>query len=98
MALPYPTEEERQALCEWLSANGITPGNVPIESTFTIVESSEGRRLIHYTKVVRDERTGNIMAGEDGYPVTRDASAPCLVDPPPWLNIPRARQEPSAPK
>jgi hypothetical protein len=98
MALPYPTEEERQALCEWLTANGINPDIVPLASTFVIAEGSDGRRRIHYTEFVYDERTGRILAGKDGHPMERDASGPCSVEPPPWLNIPGARQEPGAPK
>jgi hypothetical protein len=94
----YPTEEERLALCEWLTANGIDPKVVPLGSTFAIAEGSDGQRRIHYTEFVHDEQTGHILAGKGGEPIERDASAPCSVEPAPWLNIPGARQEPSAPK
>jgi hypothetical protein len=88
MASLRPTEEERAALCEWLTANGVDINTVPIESSFSIVEEADGQRLIHYTQFVRDENTGNILADPDGGAMERSASTPCTVEPPSWLNIP----------
>src|SRR5690348_11201215 len=62
MAITHPTEEERQALCEWLTANDIDYNNVPLDSMFAVTEEPDGQRLIHYTEFVRDEQTGNILA------------------------------------
>lgn len=92
MAVPHPTEEERLALCQWLTANGVSPNTVPLESHFAIVEEPDGRRLIHYMEFVRDEKTGNILVDpDDRSPMKRTASVPCKQDPPAWLNLPGGR-------
>ncbi|MGW5175871.1 hypothetical protein ACWERY_16105 [Streptomyces sp. NPDC004082] len=39
------TEGRRAELCEWLTANGITPGDVPIDADMTIDKGPTGRFL-----------------------------------------------------
>lgn len=89
MGVPHPTDEERLALCEWLTANGIEPNTVPLyDSGLRIVEQA-GQRVICYTEYVRSELTGNILSDPDNpQPVTSEASVPCLVEPPGWLGVP----------
>lgn len=38
MAVLGPTEEERLALCAWLTANGISPTTVPLRSDLSVTE------------------------------------------------------------
>ncbi|MCX5000912.1 hypothetical protein [Streptomyces longwoodensis] len=92
MAMVHPTEDERRALCEWLTANNVDINTVPLESTFAIVEEPDGRRLIHYIEFVTTDEGHRQVDPED--PSTawkRPTSALCLVDPPSWLNIPGTR-------
>ncbi|MFF8910597.1 hypothetical protein [Streptomyces olivaceoviridis] len=92
MAIIHPTEEERQALCEWLTANGIDYNNVPLDSMFAVIDEPDGQRLIHYNEFVRDEQTRNILADpRERLAVRRMASAPCKVEPPAWLGVPGTR-------
>jgi hypothetical protein len=89
MAIARPTEEERTALAEWMTANGIDILTVPLESDFAITEEPDGRRLIHYQEFVRDQETGSILADPvSRSPVQRSATAPCIVEPPAWLGVP----------
>ncbi|WP_042174665.1 hypothetical protein [Streptomyces sp. NBRC 110035] len=89
MGVTHPTEEERLALCEGLTANGINPRTVPLRDSDLRIAVQDGQRVILYTEFVLDELTGNILAAPDGQvPVTSAASAPCLAEPPEWLNIP----------
>lgn len=88
MAVVHPTEEERIALCEWLTANDISPNSVPLYSHFEIVEQ-DGQRVIVYTECVLTEdghKQVDPESSEDTW--ARNATAPCKVDPPAWLRIP----------
>lgn len=92
MAVDHPTEEERLALCEWLTANGIDPNIVPLREADLRIDEKDGQRVILYTEFVRDELTGDILADPDNQQaVTSSASAPCLVEPPEWLRVPGTR-------
>jgi hypothetical protein len=88
MALPYPTEQQRLALCEWLNANGINPNSVPLESSFAITEDN-GQRVIHYTEFVLTADGHKQVDPEDNTTAwRRKATAPCTVQPPAWLRVP----------
>jgi hypothetical protein len=92
MAMVRPTEEERLALCEWLTANGIDYNTVPLESTFAIVEEPAGQRLIHYIEfVITHDGHAQVDPEDPDTAWKRPASVPCQVDPPAWLNIPGTR-------
>lgn len=87
-----PTEDERIAICEWLTANGISPNTVPLHDADLRITERDEQRLIQYTEFVRNETTGNILADPDtSQPVTREASVPCRVEPPAWLRVPEER-------
>lgn len=89
MAVLRPTEEERLAICEWLTANGISPKDVPLHDSNLRIEEQDGQRVIRYTAFVRDELSGNILANpETSSARTSEASAPCKVEPPAWLAVP----------
>ena len=91
MAIRHPTEEERQELCEWLTVNGIDISTVPLRDSDLRITEQDGQRVIQYTEYVRSELTGNILSDpHNPKPVTSEASVPCVVDPPGWLNIPEA--------
>lgn len=90
MAVLGPSEEERLAMCAWLTANGVDPETVPLRSAVSIVEVG-GQWHIQYTEFVRDEETGKILADGEGYGRTRGVRVPCIEKPPAWLNVPGAR-------
>jgi hypothetical protein len=91
MSVARPTEEERLALCEWLTANGIDPLTVPLHDSGLRITEHDGQQVIQYTGYVRCERTGNILSDPDASgPVTSQATVPCLVEPPQWLRVPGA--------
>lgn len=87
MALPHPTEEERAAICEWLTANGISPNAVPLPSRLVVLED-DGAKVIHYEEyVLTDDGNKQVDPGDSDYAWVRNATAPCKVDPPAWLRI-----------
>lgn len=69
---PHDDEQRREALAQWMNANGVEPATV-LRSEFRITTSEDGQRTIHYKEYERGfaERT-----------------VPCTVDPPDWLQIP----------
>ncbi|MFE6412597.1 hypothetical protein ACFVOR_37320 [Streptomyces sp. NPDC057837] len=92
MTTDSPTEKERLALCEWLTANGINPNTVPLREAGLRIDEKDGQRVIAYTQFVRNELTGNILSDPDNPgPVTSSATAPCRVEPPAWLGVPGAQ-------
>lgn len=92
MDITRPTEEQRVAFCEWLAANGVDVGTVPIDSDFSIVEEADGQRLIHYIEfVVTDDGHKQVDPEDWRIEWKRPATAPCKVEPPVWLNIPGGR-------
>lgn len=87
------TEKRRLALCDWLTANSISPNDVPLNSTLSISTTTGGQSLLHYEAFVRDPDTGNILVTEDGQDAQREnRTTPCTVPPPSWLRIPGAGQ------
>jgi hypothetical protein len=91
MAGMNPTEEERLALAEWMTANGVDPESVPLESAFTIVDEPGGR-LIHYTEfVLTDDGHKQADPERPDEVWKRPATAPCTVEPPAELHIKGAR-------
>ncbi|WP_330328234.1 hypothetical protein [Streptomyces pseudovenezuelae] len=92
MAIGGPTEKERVALYEWLTANGIDPKTVPLSSSFAIVEDSDDTRSIHYIEfVLTDDGRKQTDPDDRNEAWKRPASAPCTVEPPAWLKIPGGR-------
>jgi len=88
MALTHPTEEERIALAEWITANGVDINTVPLESTFAIVDEPDGQRLIHYIEfVLTDNGRKQVAPGDPNTAWKRPASVPCRAEPPAWLNV-----------
>jgi hypothetical protein len=91
MAIGRPTEKERVALREWLTANGIDPNTVPLSSSFAIVEE-DGTRFIHYIEfVLTDDGCKQTDPDDRNEAWKRAASAPCVVEPPTQLKIPGGR-------
>lgn len=92
MGIGDPTEEERVALAEWMTANGVDPTTVPLESTFAITDEPDGQRLIHYIEfVLTSDGHKQVDPEHRGEVWTRAASAPCTVEPAPELRIKGAR-------
>jgi hypothetical protein len=91
MAVLHPTEEERVALAEWFTANGIAPNTVPLHTTLSIV-TTDGARSIHYQEfVLTSDGHKQVDPNDDQSEWVRDATAPCTVDPPASLNVPGSR-------
>lgn len=87
MAVVPPNKKRRVALCEWLTANGIDPNVVPIHSSFSVLEDG-GDRVIHYQEHVLTTDGRKQVDPQDSNSVwIRDATAPCTVHPPAWLEI-----------
>ncbi|GAX57266.1 hypothetical protein [Streptomyces olivochromogenes] len=83
MALPRPAEEERVALCEWLTANGIDPNTVPLHSELSIVDG-----VIRFEQyILTDDGHKQVDPEHRDTAWTRNATAPCTVAPPAELNI-----------
>lgn len=92
MAVVHPTEKERLALCEWLTANSIDINTVPLHSEFTIADGPDGQRIIHYTEfVLSDDGCKQVDPTSPSGAHRRPAAAACAVEPPGWLHIPGGR-------
>lgn len=84
--MPVPADQTeygpRAAVADWLAANGIDPGNVPLPSTIVIERDPVEGRTISYTAVLRSE-DGRIRYDPqvDG-PKVEGRSAPLKVEPP----------------
>lgn len=88
MAAPWPTEGERLAICEWLTANGIDPGTVPLNDHKLRIVAQDGQRAIHYTEyVLTDDGHIQVDPEDPDNAWVRDTSRPCLVDPPTEMRI-----------
>lgn len=89
MAVAHPTEKERVALCEWLARNGIDIRTVPLHESGLRVEEREGVRVVCYTAYVLNSDDRKQVDPEDPEKVwMREASVPCTLEPPAWLNVP----------
>jgi hypothetical protein len=67
--------EQRIAICDWLRANGIDPGEVPADAPISYADG-----VLTYRKVVRN---GDGIAVENGEVVTVEATA-TVEGVPPW--------------
>lgn len=73
----------RDALCNWLTANGINPADVPIDGDLAIVETDAGR-AIRVEVEVRNE-DGRVLLDEREHRAARELrTVPLLVEPPDW--------------
>lgn len=79
-----PNEGRREALCQWLTANGINPSDVPIDADLTITTEPDGTRLIRYEAFVLDA-DGHRIVDERGQDVAIETRTTRLnVEPPDW--------------
>lgn len=53
------------AVANWLMANNIEPGDVPIHSTIAIVTAENGTQTIRYDAYLRDEHGRLRIAGDE---------------------------------
>lgn len=73
----------RKELCDWLTANGIDPADVPIDGDLTIVDSGTVR-AIRVEVEVRGEN-GRVLRDEREDRAARELrTVPLLVEPPDW--------------
>jgi hypothetical protein len=72
----------RPEILNWLTALGINPADVPIDSDMVIRPGTNGGRALHYEAFVRDA-DGYKCAGPDGWAVREARTVPLTVDPPP---------------
>lgn len=80
----HPIDTRRHAVCEWLTANGISPNTVPQDADLTIKDGPGGTRVIAYEAFVLDA-DGNKQADERGNRIAIETrTAPLLVEPPTW--------------
>ena len=83
MARTWP-EDRREAVCAWLTANGINPADAPIDGDLYLTPGPDGDLHIHYEAFHRDS-TGHRHLDERGQePAVEQRSTPLRVDPPPW--------------
>jgi hypothetical protein len=81
----------RPEILNWLTALGINPADVPIDSDMVIRPDANGGRALQYEAFVRDA-DGNKYARPDGRAVREARTVPLIIDPPPtW----RPHEKPS---
>ena len=72
----------REAVADWLTANDIDPGDVPLPSVIVIKRDPVKGRSIHYTVVVRnDEGHIEYAPGRQG-PKVESRTMPLKAEPP----------------
>ena len=73
----------REAVAEWLSANGIDPNDVPIEGPIAIeLETVDGSRCIRYAALLRNETGHRYMDSATGDAAREERTEPLKVEPP----------------
>jgi hypothetical protein len=72
----------REAVADWLAANGIEPGDVPLHSTILIEHDPVEGRSIHYTAVVRSDEGRIVHDPQTDGPMVVEQTAPLKADPP----------------
>ncbi|WP_030186302.1 hypothetical protein [Streptomyces capuensis] len=83
MATGRLSDARREAICAWVTANGIHPKDVPENSAFSTRTDHEGRQFLRFDAVLRDPETGNILADpQGGPPLTEMREVPLVVEPP----------------
>lgn len=76
--------EQREAICEWLIANGVDPCEVPLNGGLHTVRKPDGTRTIRYSTVVGEQRE---------HPLTADTAIPSSVpDATDWEGVARQRE------
>ncbi|PSK56999.1 MULTISPECIES: hypothetical protein [Streptomyces] len=81
-------EDRREAVCAWLSANGVDPNNVPQDADLYLEPAPEGDpytgRYLHY-EVFHLNSDGRRHTDERGLSAARERrTTPLLVEPPDW--------------
>ncbi|MFE1543619.1 hypothetical protein ACFW61_24505 [Streptomyces microflavus] len=80
MAVINP-DHPREEIAAWLTANGIDPGEVPLDSHIAIGADNNGASVIRYTEFLR--RDGRRYLNDDGTgPASEQRETPMLVAPP----------------
>jgi hypothetical protein len=84
---PWP-ENRREALCEWLRANGVDPDSIPQDADLYLEPAPEGDpytgRYLHY-EAFHLNSDGRRHVDERGHGAARERRrTPLLVDPPDW--------------
>lgn len=79
----HPIDDRRAKLCEWLTANGINPSDVPQDADMTISEGTGGRFLC--CEVFDRGAAGEVRLDERGEKAAVTVVAvPLKVEPPQW--------------
>ncbi|MFJ1650069.1 hypothetical protein ACIOC2_01375 [Streptomyces sp. NPDC088337] len=82
MAKP-PADSRRAAVCDWLTANGINPNHVPVDSDLTIEVTEQGRVIRFEAFVLNDD--GHPQIDERGQHAVREVrTTPLHQEPPEW--------------
>lgn len=77
-----PTKSHHEAVCEWLTANGISPKQIPRHGDLTIQTNNDGTRVIAYEAFVLTE-DGRLQVDErNERPLVEKRTTPLVVEPP----------------
>lgn len=79
----HPADSRREALCAWLTANGINPKHVPADADMTISTGTAGRFLCCEVFDVTADDHRQVDERGTGIAVTVVA-VPLKVEPPEW--------------
>ncbi|NUO43676.1 MAG: hypothetical protein HOV82_16760 [Streptomyces sp.] len=73
----------RDALLNWVRANGIDPNAVPTDKDLTIEDRPDGGRIIRYTTyVLTGDGHKQVAQASDGGALLEERSVPLVVEPP----------------
>jgi hypothetical protein len=79
----HPASDRREAVCAWLTANGINPRNVPADADMTVEDGPDGRVL--RCEVFDLTQDGHVQTDERGEKAAiLVATVPLKVEPPEW--------------
>lgn len=80
-ATVYIDEPTREATAAWLTANGIDPADVPLNSAITTHTDAAGTRTIRYTTLLHGEH-GRAYLDDNGQAVVEQREVPLIVERP----------------
>lgn len=76
------TPDLRADVCDWLTALGIAPSDVPTDSDLYITTDSGEPPMLHFEVYVRDDAGRRLINAQRTGPVIERRSVPLTVEPP----------------
>jgi hypothetical protein len=74
----------REAVCDWLTANGVDPRNVPVDGELWVDTDGNGIRTLHAEQFETDASGRHVLNERRDEAARRQVAVPLVVEPPHW--------------